>query len=260
MQAKYYDTLSDNNKVGTSEDGDVYVDIDLIGHDVGGHEIVRALASGGMGDTFLAMHKALQTHRVIKIIRDDCHDKEAVESRFRREALAMGKLQHAGVAQIFDFGQLKNGWPWLSMEYIEGPNLEQHIERRGPLGLASGLRVLLQLAQVLEYTHKAGIIHRDIKPANIMLRDGDVSQVKVIDFGLVRMISQEQMTKLTRDHQIMGSPPYMSPEQAEGLLALSPAIDIYSLAGIGFFVLSGQPVFNGASILELLYAHTHVAP
>ncbi|MCA9542662.1 MAG: serine/threonine protein kinase, partial [Myxococcales bacterium] len=177
-----------------------------------------------------------------------------------REALVLGRLRHPGIVDVIDYGHLENGWPFLILEFVEGGDLEALLNRSGPLSLQAGLDVLLQLARVLEYAHAQGVVHRDLKPGNILLRSGDHRLVKVIDFGLAKLMSAEMLTRLTTDGQIMGSPHYMAPEQAMGLPDISGAADIYALAGIAYVVMSGRPVFDSDSPLGLVFAQARHQP
>jgi serine/threonine protein kinase len=230
----------------------------LLGREISNHEIIRLLGAGGMGEVYLARHKVLGVERAIKVIRDSYQDDTATE-RFRLEAQALGRLQHHNVVQIIDFGHLDNGWPFLCMEYIDGPNLEQAVETR-PMKLADAMCVLEQLASALDYSHKLNIVHRDLKPANAILRHSDPRQVKVIDFGLVRLLSKELMTRLTADQQMVGSPIFMAPEQADGSTDITGAADVYALAGIAYVLLTGKPVFLESSLLAFIYAHSQEEP
>src|SRR5688572_25008247 len=205
----------------------------LVGQVVDGHELIRVLAAGGMGEVYLARHMRLGVLRAIKVIRDNQREDANAAERFSQEAQVLSRLQHNSIVQIIEFGELDNGWPFLAMEYVEGPNLDQLVEGLGPLGLADALLVLEQIASALDYAHRQNVVHRDLKPANVLLRGGDVRQVKVIDFGLARTLSDAR-ARLTAQGQMVGSPLYMAPEQAEGSLDASSAVDSYALAGVAY--------------------------
>jgi hypothetical protein len=146
------------------------------------------------------------------------------------------------------------------MEYVDGPNLDQVVEATGPMALGPALEVLAQVAEALEYAHRQGVIHRDLKPANVLLRSGDVRQVKVIDFGLARTVSMAQLSRLTAEGQMVGSPLYMAPEQADGQLETTGAVDAYALAGVAYTILSGKPPFADLPLLRLIAAHASEEP
>jgi tRNA A-37 threonylcarbamoyl transferase component Bud32 len=232
----------------------------LVGQIVHGHEIVRLLGAGGMGEVYLARHQSLGVERAIKVIHDDHRSDDKARKRFAREADALSQLQHHNVVQIIDYGEVENGWPFLCMEYVAGRDLEAAVRDGGPLALADALVVLGQVAAALAYAHARGIVHRDLKPANAILRHGDPRQLKLIDFGLVRMISRAMMTRLTAEQQMVGSPVYMAPEQADGSIELTGAADVYAIAGIAYYLLSGQPVFPDRPLLSLIYAHAQESP
>src|SRR5688572_20135149 len=194
----------------------------LLGHLIHGHEIVRMLGAGGMGEVYLAREQSLGALRVIKVIHDDHRENEQARKRFAVEAMSLSHLQHTNIVQVIDYGRLDNGWPFLLMEYIDGPNLDDEIDHKGPRSIPETLTIVAQIAAALDYAHRAEVVHRDLKPGNVLLRHGDPRQVKVIDYGLARVLSQDMVTRLTADRQIMGSPQFMAPEQATGALDVGP--------------------------------------
>src|SRR5262245_42791206 len=200
----------------------------LAGEIVAGHELQRVIAAGGMGEVYLARHLALGMNRAVKVIRTDLRTHERSRERFSREAQVLARLHHNSIVQIIEFGEMANGWPFLALEFIDGPNLDQ-IVAPAPLSLSSTLVVLEQLAVALQYAHSLGVIHRDLKPANVVARAGDLRQLKIIDFGLARLIDEDAAKRLTADGQPIGSPAYMAPEQVEGEREVTAAIDVYAL-------------------------------
>ncbi len=233
---------------------------DLIGQDVLGHEIIKKLGAGGMGSVYLARHRTLGMLRAIKVIHDDQRAAEEAKARFLREAMALATLHHPNVVRVIDFGELGNGWPFLCMEYVDGKDLDAEVGERGPLSVGEAITVLQELASALAYTHSVGLVHRDLKPANLILRGGEVDKLTVIDFGLVKLLSNEARTRLTADRQVLGSPLYMSPEQADGSAGVGPAADVYAMGGIGHFLLTGQAAFPPQPLLALIYAHCMETP
>lgn len=231
----------------------------LAGQQVAGHELVRVLAAGGMGEVYLARHLGLDMLRAIKVIRNNLREQDDAQARFAREAQVLARLSHNSIVQIIDFGALPNGWPYLAMEYIDGPNLDQVIDASGPMELPLALGVLEQIASALHYAHKQNVVHRDLKPGNVLVRGGDLRQVKVIDFGLAYTQRDGQM-RLTVEGQMVGSPLYMAPEQGEGTLDVTAAVDVYALACVAYTLISGKPPFHGMSLLELIGAHGHDTP
>jgi serine/threonine protein kinase len=231
----------------------------LAGEIVGGHELLHVIATGGMGEVYAARHVALGMLRAIKLIRSDMRGRESARERFAREAQVLAKLQHNSIVQIIEFGSLDNGWPFLAMEYIDGPNLEDCVAE-GALSVADALAVLLQLALALQYAHSRGVIHRDLKPANVLLRSGDLRQVKIIDFGLARLLDDATKKRLTADGEVFGSPLYMAPEQVDGDPHVTGAVDVYALGGIAYTMLAGIPPFGHRPSMLLMTAHKLETP
>jgi serine/threonine-protein kinase len=216
-----------------------------------------------MGQVYLAEQVGLNVLRAVKIVSSNHQGDTSVHKRFRREAQTLSRLHHDHIVQIHEFGQTHSGELYIVMEYIEGATIQRLIDANGPMDLASGLRVLRDLSEALRYAHHEGVVHRDLKPGNIILRQGDASQSKIIDFGLVRVLEDSLQTKLTRENQVIGSPLYLSPEQGEAREDLTGAADVYALAGIAYFLLSGAPVFQEAahsSLIALVLAHLHAEP
>jgi len=231
----------------------------LAGRLVDGYELLRILATGGMGDVYLARHVKLGVQRAIKVICSNQRFDPKVAARFEREARVLARLQHNSIVQIVELGRLEEGWPYFVMEYVEGPSLDQMLESRGMMRVADALLVLAQIANALAYAHAEGIVHRDLKPANVLLRNGDLQQVKIIDFGLAHIID-EDIVRLTARGQLIGSPAYMAPEQARGVLEITPAADVYALAGVAYLLLSGDPPFTIRRPVELICAHATKMP
>jgi serine/threonine protein kinase len=230
----------------------------MIGEVVDGHEILRPLGAGGMGEVYLA-RGAQGALRAFKIVRTDRQTSPQAAARFRREVMALSKLQHPGIIRILDAGRLENGALYLGMEYVAGPDLQAAVGWDGPFPVGDALRILVQLAAALAYAHGAGVIHRDLKPANVILEEGDASRAKIIDFGLAKIVESEGLTRLTEDKQALGSPLYWAPEQSTNN-DVGPAADIYSLGGIAYFLLSGEPMFKPRPAVAMVYAHTHEQP
>jgi len=230
----------------------------MIGEVVDGHEILRPLGAGGMGEVYLARGTQGQL-RALKVVRADHAASQQAAARLKREVLALGKLQHPAIIRILDAGRLPDGALYLGMEYVAGPDLQAAVGWDGPFPIADALKILVRIAAALAYAHDQGIFHRDLKPANVILEDGDAGKAKIIDFGLAKIAEDEGLTRLTDEKQALGSPLYWAPEQSTNA-NVGAAADIYSLAGIAYFAISGEPVFKPRPAVAMVYAHTHEQP
>jgi serine/threonine-protein kinase len=174
--------------------------------------------------------------------------------RFRREAEIASRLHHPNIITIFDFGQTQDGLCYLVMELLEGESLRQRVKRQGPMTLREAAAVVEQVALGVGHAHKQNVIHRDIKPHNVMLTRVDGNEyVKVLDFGLVKALEQEEEEHLTSTGQVLGTPQYMPPEQAGGEV-VDQRSDLYSLTGVFFFCLTGHSPFGANSVRKALTA------
>jgi serine/threonine-protein kinase len=232
---------------------------------LGQYQLGERLGAGGMGEVFEAEHVLLRRRCAIKLIRADQTRDRATLSRFEREVQAMASLTHWNTAEIYDYGRAEDGTFYYVMEYLDGLNLETLVERHGPLPAARVLHFLRQVCLALREAHGIGLLHRDIKPSNIIAckRGGVYDVAKLLDFGLVQQMKPgPEALKLSGHGAILGSPPYIAPEQAEGRSDLDVRSDIYSLGGVGYFLLTGQPPFVRDSAMEMMLAHAYepVAP
>lgn len=232
------------------------------------YEIIERVTEGGMGAIFKARNRHTGSVYAVKILHPDCDDNEEMHKRFFLEAKVASTLKHPNICQFQDFGVTESGTAYLVMEWISGINLCRKVMRDGPLPVEEALQIYIQIAAALEYAHENKLIHRDLKPENIMLsrraRDGQ-TQVHIVDFGIAKLAGDEQSISrskgLTQTGMIVGTPLYMSPEQARAL-DVDQRSDIYSFGCLMYFGLSGEPPFEGDSILDTMYAHVskEVAP
>ena len=225
---------------------------------LGQYQLKRRLGKGGMGEVYLAEHVLLKRPCAVKVIRPDQAGDPTTLQRFLREVQVTATLTHPNTVHVFDYGQTNDGTVFYAMEYLDGLNLEEMVSVHGPLPPERVIFVLSQLCGALAEAHAVGLIHRDIKPSNVILcRRGGLHDVaKLLDFGLVRMPSIDAVTAgLTQTGLILGTPDYMSPEQAVGKKEVDARSDIYTLGALAYFLATGQPPFQRESVVETLAAH-----
>ena len=216
----------------------------------GRYELLAYLGSGAMSDVFVAMHTGLRKRVALKILRPSLrHDRDAVE-RFQREGECAARVSHPNVVDVTDVGT-HQGVPYLVMELLEGEPLDQKLQREGALPLSAAIDLILPILEGVAATHAAGVLHRDIKPANILLsRTPDGSLVpKLVDFGIATV---EERRNITGALGPIGTPHYMSPEQARGARGLDEKSDQYSIASMLYECLTGREPFPGADINAVL--------
>jgi len=228
---------------------------------LGQYRLTQRIGIGGMGEVYLAEHQLLKRPCVVKVIRPDKNKDRKVLARFQREVRAAAKLTHWNTIEIYDYGCAEDGTFFYVMEFLPGMNLSELVERFGPLPPERVVYLLRQACDALGEAHAAGMIHRDIKPGNIFAaqRGGFYDVVKLLDFGLVKPLMDDEPLELTAEGSITGSPLFMSPEQATGETNLDPRSDIYSLGAVGYFLLTGRPPFTADKPLKVLLAHVNQA-
>lgn len=222
----------------------------------GRYRIVRLLGEGGMGSVYLASHVGLGRDVAIKFLHAELVSRDEVVGRFYREAQAAAAIRHKNIIEVFDVGVSPQGEPFLVMEYLEGESLAGLLKRAGPLNLGAACAVMEPVLQALHAAHRKGIIHRDLKPDNIFLayQQGEPPVVKIIDFGISKFAQGEFDKWRTKTGSVMGTPAYMSPEQARGSAGLDHRTDIYSMGTILFEMLTGALPFAGSNFAEYLSA------
>jgi serine/threonine protein kinase len=221
---------------------------------MGDYELMEELGRGAMGVVHLARQKSLGRMVALKMVLAGQTTPTAL-ARFQQEARSAAALDHPGIVPLFDFGEVENQ-PYYTMAYIEGDSLTGLVHKQGPLPPGQAAHLISQIADAVAYAHERGIIHRDLKPDNILIdRQG---HPRITDFGLARRL--EEGPNLTSSGSVMGTPSYMSPEQAKGLTELTPAVDIYSLGAMLHAVVTGESPFSGTSVYEVLLKVTQEAP
>ncbi len=238
--------------------------------EMGSYRLVERLGEGGMGEVWRAQHRMLARPAAIKLIRPEVLgatklDGMQVLRRFEREAQATALLRSAHTVELYDFGRADDGTFFYVMELLDGFDLNDLIERFGPVPAERALHFLGQMCASLAEAHEAGLVHRDIKPANIYTcRHGrEVDFIKVLDFGLVkhRTMPQEGAERISAEHQgVGGTPAFMSPEQAIGDEAVDGRTDLYSVGCVAYWLLTGTTVFQGRTPMETMMMHVHRAP
>jgi predicted ATPase len=219
-----------------------------------GHRILRLLGEGGMGKVYLAEDTTLGRRVAIKLISETLAGSADAVQRFLREARTMATVEHPHIVRVYSFGETE-GCSYLVMEYVEGESLAQRIRRAGRLGIDESLRILDQSSEALEAAWERGIVHRDVKPGNILLDTGD--RVRVADFGLAKTTELPGDASVTHVGQILGTPHYVSPEQARGEGALDFRADVYSLGIVLYEMLAGQPPFTGRTPISVVDQQLH---
>ncbi len=214
----------------------------------GRYELIEYLGCGGMSDVFVAVHSGLQRRVALKVLRTSlCREVESV-GRFLREGQCAARVSHPNVVDVLDVG-LEDGVPYLVMELLQGETLEQKLLREGPMQLKEAVDLLLPILEGVAATHVAGVLHRDIKPSNILLAESTDGSVvpKLVDFGIATI---EERRNITGAIGPIGTPHYMSPEQARGERGLDERSDQYSVASVLYEILTGREPFEGGDDVD----------
>ncbi len=225
--------------------------------ELGQYRLRKRLGAGGMGEVYLAEHRLLKRPCAVKRIHPRFLDHPEQIRRFEREVQTTAQLRHPNTVEIYDYGRADDGTFYYVMEYLAGPSLEDLVSRHGPMPAERVIHLLRQVCGALREAHKCGLVHRDIKPSNILLlKDGSPhDQVKLVDFGLVLDIVglEDAAEKITREGLIVGTPEYMSPEQAQGL-KLNEQSDLFSLGSVAYYLLTGKEAFHRETAMKTLLA------
>ena len=228
------------------------------------YELLRLIGHGGMGAVFEARHLLIGSSSAVKILHAAVARSEKVIRRFRKEARIAGALGHANVVKVTDMGGLDSDRPYIVMEFLEGRSLREHLDAMGPLPISEAIDIVSQLLRGLGAVHGAGVIHRDLKPDNIFLVESDGSSqavAKILDFGISKILGPDiDQATLTRTGAVVGTPYYMSPEQAMGKKELDHRTDIYSTGAILYQMLAGRRPFLADNYNALIAAILMQAP
>jgi len=228
---------------------------------LGQYTLETKLGSGGMGIVYKGHHAVLRRPTAIKLLDVDKVNDSSLE-RFEREVQITSQLNHPNTVAIYDYGRTPEGVFYYAMEFLDGIDLQTLVDQYGPQPESRVIHILQQVCGSLYEAHTQGLVHRDIKPANIMLnrRGGEPDFVKVLDFGLVKAIDDQKQAGLTAANSLTGTPLYMSPEAIQTPNAIDPRSDLYAVGAVGYFLLTGKPVFDAANLIELCQLHIAQTP
>jgi serine/threonine-protein kinase len=227
------------------------------------YKVSRCIGVGGFGTVYEAEDTKIHKRVAVKILARDLIGDTAMVTRFRKEAEAASKVGHENIIDITDFDRTADGHYFMVMEYLEGTDLGTVIREGEKLSLPRILGIMIQVCKALNAAHEKGIIHRDLKPGNIFLhaRGSKIDFVKLLDFGISKFMEvDDQSSRLTRTGQIIGTPLYMSPEQALGEDKLDHRVDVYSLGVIMYELITGQPPFTAVNYLGIIAQHASDPP
>jgi serine/threonine-protein kinase len=234
----------------------------MVGASVGSYKIIRPIGEGGMGAVYLGTHSILGRPAAIKVLLPALSQRPEIVGRLFNEARAATAIRHPGIVEIYDFGHLPDGSAYIAMEFLEGESLTSRLARAGRLSVSATIEISRQIAAALHAAHSKGITHRDLKPDNVFLvPDPEIGErVKLLDFGIAKLATEEPGGTRTRTGVVLGTPVYMSPEQCRGASTLDGRADLYSLGCMLYELLAGRPVFNADSAGDIIAHHLYFQP
>ncbi len=235
--------------------------IDRIEEKLGQYHVEERIGEGGNGTVYRARHALLRRPTALKLMNAEFARSDAARERFKHEVRLTSGLSHPNTVAIYDFGHTADNTLYYAMELLEGGTLNRLVQVSGPLSAGRAIHFLLQACGSLAEAHSKGLIHRDIKPSNLIVceRGGMYDVLKLVDFGLVKEISQVD-GNLTQADVLIGTPFFMAPEIIKQPGAASPQSDLYALGAVAYFILSGRQVFEGESAVDICAAHIHDTP
>lgn len=238
-----------------------------LGFFLGKYRVLEEIGKGGMGRVFKAIHQTMNRVVALKVLAPHYGRTDRAQRLFTREVQAIARLSHPNIVTAYDAGTVGNR-DYLVMEFVDGPSLDLLVRQQGALPVGQACAFIRQAALGLQYAFEQGMVHRDIKPGNLLLgRESDGRGIiKVLDFGLARLVEPSPFEPgtgdsiLTRENVVMGTPDFVSPEQARSLHAADIRSDLYSLGCTFYFLLTGDMPFPGGTVLEKLIRHTTDMP
>jgi serine/threonine-protein kinase len=229
---------------------------------LGQYVLGNKLGAGGMGIVYRATHAMLRRDTALKLLPSDRVDPTTLR-RFEREVVQTARLRHPNTVAIFDYGRTLDGIFYYAMEFLDGVTIAKLVDDEGPLPPSRVVWLLAQVCASLDEAHQLGLVHRDVKPANIMVvgHPGAYDFVKVLDFGLVKTVdSGDAFASMTDVEKIVGTPLYMAPESITRPDEVDARADLYAVAAVGYFMLTGEELFDRSSLVEICAAHLYDAP
>ena len=229
------------------------------------YRIVRELGAGGMGRVFLVEHAIIGKRAAVKVLAPELARDARLSARFLQEARIASQIRHENVVDINDFGTTPHGLAFFVMEYLEGTDLDRLVRAQGCLPWPRARGIIRQVCAALKAAHDLGVVHRDIKPENVFVSSSPEDRVTVLDFGIAKVAASPMSggdvptPAVTREGSVVGTPAYMSPEQAQGL-SVDPRTDVYATGALLFFLLTGRTPFLASTDLLMLNRHLTEAP
>lgn len=223
-------------------------------------EIVQTLGGGSRVRVYLAREPLLERFVAVKVLRSGVADPEIADARFEREARSAASLAHPNVVTVYRYGRLSDRTPYIVMQYVKGRSLKERLRAEGPLPPREATRVLSDVAEGLAAAHKRGIVHRNVRPSKVLV-ESDGGRAYLTDFGIAAILDTERgvAPRLTRTGQMVGDPRYTSPERFDGG-AITPAADVYSLAILGYELLTGTTPYGDRPAASIVAAHMRESP